>query len=158
MFKSVKIPEERLAVLIGERGATKRLIQKKTKTKITVGEEIIIEGDALDVLTAESIVKAIGRGFSPPSALLLLDEENCFDLVQLPDNKKTRKRICARLIGTKGKARRNLEHLTKTRISVYGKTVGIIGSYDDTEKAKTAIENLIGGFSHRSVYELLEKK
>ena len=158
MFKAVKIPEERLAVLIGEGGATKRYIEKKAKTKIKIGEEIIIEGEALDVMTAENVVKAIGRGFSPTSAMLLLDEENCFDLVQLPDNEKARKRVCARLIGTKGKARRNLEHLTKTRISVYGKTVGIIGSYDDTEKAKTAIENLIGGFSHRSVYELLEKK
>jgi len=158
MIKSVKIPEERLAVLIGERGATKRFIQKKTKTKIKIDEEIIIEGEALDVLTAESIIKAIGRGFSPPSAMLLLDEENCFDLVQLPDNEKARKRICARLIGTNGRARRNLEGLTKTRISVYGKTVGIIGSYDDAAKAKEAIEKLIGGFSHRSVYEMLEKK
>ena len=98
MFKSVKIPEERLAVLIGERGATKRLIQKKTKTKITVGEEIIIEGDALDVLTAESIVKAIGRGFSPPSALILLDEEKCLEIISLPDSEKASKRICSRLM------------------------------------------------------------
>ena len=157
MIKPIKIPEERFAVLIGENGKTKRFIEKQTKTKIKISDEIIIEGEALDILTTENIIKAIGRGFSPHNAMLLLDEENCLDLIQLPENEKSMKRIRSRLIGTKGKARRNMERLTKTKISVYGKTVSIIGTYDNLSKAKMAIEKLIGGFSHRSVYVFLEK-
>ena len=52
----------------------------------------------------------------------------------------------------------NLERLTGTRISIYGKTAAIIGAFDDVERAKEAIEKLVGGFSHRSVYEFLEKE
>jgi ribosomal RNA assembly protein len=78
--------------------------------------------------------------------------------ISLPDDRKRLKRVTSRLIGTRGKARRNLERLTQTHISVFGKTVSIIGKYEDAERAGHAIEKLIDGFSHRSVYEFLEKR
>ncbi|HLC67656.1 MAG TPA: KH domain-containing protein [archaeon] len=158
MIKSVKIPDERIPVLIGNKGLTKRLIEKATKTKISIEEDVLIEGESLNVMTAENIVKAIGRGFSPDNAEMLLDEDCTFELLELPKNEQSSRRIRSRLIGTSGKCRRNIERLTGTRISVYGKTVAIIGKYTNAHLAAQAVEKIIKGIPHRSVYEFLEGK
>lgn len=156
MIASILISKMRVPVLVGAEGKTKKDIEEKTHTKIFIGEEITIEGEAIDVMTAENVIKAIGRGFAPEKALELLNEEKVLYIIQLTKNKKELKRIKARLIGTMGKARRNLESLTNTRISVYGKTVSIIGSYENAGIAKEAIEKLIGGSMHSNVYKFLE--
>ncbi len=156
MIKTVNIPKERIAVLIGEHGHSKKSIEKLTHTKIIVVEEIEITGEPIDVLTAENIVKAIGRGFSPENAIKLADEEIALDIIQLP--KTGLERLRSRIIGAKGKARKNLEMLTNTNISVYGKTVSIIGAYENTAFAHEALEKLIKGFTHKSVYAFLEAK
>ena len=156
MIKFVNIPKERIAVLIGELGSSKRSIEKLTHTKISIEDEISIEGESLDVLTAENIVKAVGRGFSPDNALKLTDESTALDIIQLP--KTGLERIRSRIIGAKGRSRRNLEMLTNTNISVYGKTVSIIGTYENAAFAHEAVEKLIKGFSHKSVYAFLESK
>jgi ribosomal RNA assembly protein len=156
VIRKIRMPEDRLAILIGTRGRTKRALEGKTKTKIYVEEEVTISGEAVDVMTAENVVKAIARGFSPENAFDLIDESYTLGLMELSKDKRLLKRIRSRLIGTAGKARRNLELLTKTKISIYGRTVGIIGKYDNVELAEDAINRLIKGFSHRNVYEYLE--
>lgn len=160
MIKNIKIPEDRLPVLIGKNGITKKSIQRKTKTKITAGEEeIVIKGEeSIGVLDAESIIKAIGRGFSPERAELLLKEENTLMIIELPKGEKTLKRLKSRLIGTKGKSRRNIERLTGTYVSVYGKTVSLIGKYENVNLAEQAVQKIIKGVPHRFVYEFLEGK
>ncbi|MBI4174566.1 MAG: RNA-processing protein [Candidatus Aenigmarchaeota archaeon] len=159
MIKNIKIPEERLPVLIGRNGMTRKSIEKKTKTKIDAGEEeVIIEGESIGVLDAENIIKAIGRGFSPESAELLLNEENALMIIDLPRGEKNQRRVKSRLIGTKGKSRRNIERLTGTRISVYGKTVSLIGKYENVALAEQAIQKIIKGVPHRFVYEFLEAR
>jgi len=156
MNRRIKIPEERLAVLIGTSGKIKKLIEKKTKTKIIIDEDVLIEGEALDVMIAENIVKAIGRGFAPETALELLDEEKCLVIIPLSEDKKQLKRLKSRLIGTKGKCRHNIETYTKTKVSIYGKTAAIIGSYKNVAIADQAIEKLIKGAGHKGVYKFLE--
>ena len=159
MIKNIKIPEERLPVLIGRNGMTRKSIEKKTKTKIdATEEEVVIEGESIGVLDAESIIKAIGRGFSPESAELLLDEENTLMIIDLPRGEKTQRRVKSRLIGTKGKSRRNVEQLTGTRISIYGKTISLIGKYENVALAEQAIQKIIKGVPHRFVYEFLEER
>jgi ribosomal RNA assembly protein len=158
MIRSIKVAEDRIGAVIGPFGRTKKEIQKKTKTKIKIADEVVIEGEALDVMTAESIVKAIGRGFSPQNAFALLDEENTFNIIDLPKTPAALKRIRSRLIGQKGKCRRNIEIITKTKISIYGRTASIIGNYDDVEKAGKAIKKLITGLTHKGVYAYLEGK
>ena len=158
MITKILIPEERLAVVIGSRGTMKREIEKSTNTKIKVMDDVQIEGDALDVIAAENIISAIGRGFAPKYAMALKKEENSLVIIELPKNERTLKRVRSRLIGSNGKTRRNIEEYTKTRISIYGKTASIIGAYDDVELAKTALQKLIKGLSHKSVYKFLEEK
>ncbi len=160
MIKNIKIPDERTSIVIGKNGLTKKALQRKTKTKISVGEEeIIIEGDdSIGVIDAENVIKAIGRGFSPENAELLLDEENTFLLIDLPRGEKNLKRVKSRIIGTRGKSRRNIERLTGTNISVYGKTVALIGKYENVALAGQAIQKIIKGIPHRFVYEFLEAR
>ena len=157
MLKRLLMPKERMAVLIGKSGSTKRKIEKRTNTRITIVEDVQIEGEAIDVLTAESIITAIGRGFSPEHAMLLLDENNGLVIVQLPSDKKTLERVRSRLIGTAGKTRRNIEDYTKTKISVYGKTAAVIGAHEESKLAIDALEKLIKGLTHKTVYKFLEQ-
>lgn len=155
-IKRIRIPEERVSVLIGTRGKTRKEIEKATGTKIKIDEDVTLQGEALGVIAAENIVIAIGRGFSPQHAMELKNEEVVMDVIELPKDARSLVRIRSRLIGTNGKSRRNIENLTKTNISIYGRTVCIIGKYENTELAKDAVNRLIKGFSHRSVYEYLE--
>ena len=73
----VKIPEDRIGVIIGENGKVLKELKKKTETKIKVKDnDVIIEGESLKVWKVKDIVKAIARGFSPLRAYKLLNEEN----------------------------------------------------------------------------------
>ena|SRR3989344_388800 len=158
----LKIPEQRVACLIGTRGVTKRLIEQKTHTRLLVSKEgeIVLEGEHVDTYLSSLICKAIGRGFNPSIALLLLNEAYGLELLTISEftgkQKKKQERIKARLIGTEGKARMHLERLTGCHIVVFGKTVGIIGSFDVLDIARRGIEKLLGGAPHGNVYRYLE--
>ena len=73
-------------------------------------------------------------------------------------NKNDLVRIKSRLIGTEGRARKTIEDLAKVDVSVYGKTVCIIGKTDDVILARHGIVNLLAGSKHGNVYSYLEKK
>ena len=66
-------------------------------------------------------------------------------------------RIKGRIIGLHGKSRRVIEELTKCDVSVYGKTVAIIGEPTELRLAKDAIEKLAAGSQHKSVYNMLQR-
>jgi ribosomal RNA assembly protein len=158
MIEEVKIPEQRKGVLIGTEGVVKREIEKKTRTVLTINDGIEIEGETLDVLKTKEIIKAIGRGFAPEKALKLLGEDYRLAVISLGQEKENMmKRILARIIGSGGKCRRTIEMMTKTDISVYGKTISIIGKWGDVERASGAIEMIIAGKTHAYVYKCIEE-
>lgn len=151
MREEILIPEKRISVL----KKMKEDIEEGTKTKIYINDAVIIEGETLNLLTAGNIVKAIGRGFST-EAFDLLDENCTLCIISLPHNRKALIRIKARIIGKDGRVKKNIERLTNTKISIYGKTVSVIGNYEDVDKARVAIGKLIGGSTHKNVYRFLE--
>ncbi|MFH1398917.1 MAG: KH domain-containing protein [Candidatus Woesearchaeota archaeon] len=160
----LRIPRERIAVLIGKKGETKRHLEELTGTRIEVDSkegEVFIHGeDALKLYSTKEIVKAIGRGFSPQNATKLLKEEYSFELIDLRDfanSKEHLPRLRGRVIGSNGKARAAIEMLTSTTISVYGKSIGIIGEIQNVAIAKRALESLLEGSTHATVYTWLEK-
>jgi ribosomal RNA assembly protein len=161
-MQELSIPKLRVAVLIGTKGTTKKKIESATRTKITISKEgdVIIEGESLDCFVTEKVVRAIGRGFNPDVALQLKNEDYVLEVLKITDyvGKSLKKfvRIKARLIGTKGKARKVIEKLTKTSIVIYGKTVSIIGKYEDVIDAKEAVKYLLEGAPHGNVYNFLE--
>ncbi|ODS41941.1 MAG: hypothetical protein MSIBF_00865 [Candidatus Altiarchaeales archaeon IMC4] len=158
----VKIPNERIAVLVGKNGATKESIEKKTNTKISVTDtSVSVVGAAIDEWVAKDVVLAIGRGFSPENALRLLKENNTIEILRIGDiarSKNDLDRLKGRIIGEGGKTRKTIEEMTGCSVSVYGKTAAIIGLADDVYTAKEAIVKLLDGAQHTSVYKFLEKK
>ena len=161
----LKIPKERVAVLIGKKGEAKKQIELALKIHIDVdskeGDVVITGEDALNVYTAREIIRAIGRGFNPDIAQQLLKVDFGFDLININEYAKTKKdmeRLKGRVIGQEGKSRATLEELTGTNICVYGKTVGIIGPFDSIVVARRAIESLLSGSLHSGVYRWIEKR
>jgi ribosomal RNA assembly protein len=57
-----------------------------------------------------------------------------------------------------GKSRSNIENLTECYISVYGKTIAVIGKIDMVNICKRAVESLLGGSPHANVYKWLERQ
>jgi ribosomal RNA assembly protein len=166
----LKIPRERVGVVIGKNGITKDEIENLTKTKITIDSEagtVAISPteeteDPLSVWKARYIVKAIGRGFNPEIAVKLMGDETILEIINLPDyvgkNKKAVLRQKARIIGKEGRTKDIITDMTGVDISIYGKTVAIIGDMEQIHIAKEAVEMILSGVRHKTVYAFLEKK
>ena len=92
--------------------------------------------------------------------MMLLNGTNTLhvmDLQQLVGKSSSKlERIKGRIIGEDGAARRNIENLSKTAISIYGKTVSVIGSPNQLKTAIDAISSLSSGSMHGAVYSKLE--
>ena len=164
MFQAeIRIPKDRIAVLVGTKGTMRRTIEKKTSTHLRIskeGEVTISSDDNLYVYVTTMIVRAIGRGFNPRIALQLWNEENTLEVLDIRDfsgkSEKKLHRIKSRLIGTQGKARHIIEKNTMTTIIVYGKTVSVIGKVDDVTVARRALEKLMQGSPHTNVYNFID--
>ncbi len=165
----IKIPKERVAVLIGKKGSVKRDIEEKTGVHIYIdskeGEISIDESEAEDPMggiKAFNIVRAIGRGFSPERAMRLLDDDVYLEVIDIREfsgkRKNSVRRVRGRLIGTKGKTRRLIEELSGAEVSVYGNTVSIIGDFLEMDIARNAITMLLSGSEHSTVYHYLERR
>jgi ribosomal RNA assembly protein len=166
----LKIPKERVGVLIGKDGVTKEHIENITSTKLDIDSETgtitIIPTekmeDPLAVWKVRYIVKAIGRGFSPETSLKLLDDEVILEIVNLPDfvgkSKKAILRQKGRIIGKEGRTKEIIKEMTGVDVSVYGKTVALIGDMERIQIAKEAVQMILDGVRHKSVYSFLERK
>jgi len=160
----VKVPKARIAVVIGKGGSTKRELEEATGCKLyvdTADNYVSINSpDPLKLYSVQQIIKGIARGFSPRKALLLLKSDYVLEIIELRTlvKKQHMIRVKGRVIGERGKSRATLEHLTDTFISVYGKTISIIGRPESVALAKRAILNLIQGSPHANVYKWLEKR
>ena len=161
----LKIPQERVAVLIGTDGNTKKEIEENSKSKLDIskeGEVVITGSDALLLYVAREVIRAISRGFNPKHAIQLLKTDYVLEIIDMKEvagkNKNTMERMKGRVIGSGGKAREEIERLTDTHISVYGKTIGIIGDTENTFLAREAVAMLLNGSMHKTVYHFLEKK
>jgi len=167
----IRIPRERIGVLIGPNGSVKEQIEKALEVKLQIDSstgDVSIElkpenNDPSKLFRAKDVVTAIGRGFSPEKAFRLLESENTIleviDLRQIfGKSESDMRRIRGRIIGRDGKTRRIIEELTETYISVYGHTVGIIGDFEKVQIAREAIDMLIKGAMHGTVYRYLHRK
>lgn len=138
-------------------GKTRDKIKKSLNIKLSFEENsVLMEGEGLELLQAKSIVKAIGRGFSPQNAFRLLKEENSLETIELNQfNENRLKIIKSRLIGTNGKTWKMIESFSGCSLSIYGKTVSLIGTYEQLNIAREAIQMLIRGSNHSKVYGFL---
>lgn len=166
-MQHVTIPQDRIGVLIGEGGATMREIEDRADVRLNIDSEtgsVEVEsvGDPVRGLKGPDIVRAIGRGFSPEDALILLDDEMMMlDLVDIDAatrNKTDLTRKKGRLIGENGRTRQLMEELSGAVVVIYGTTVGAIGTPQQVEVVRSAVEMLLDGAPHGAVYSFLERK
>ena len=168
-MKYLKIPKERIGVLIGHEGETKKLIENLSQAKVEINSkdgEVIIDDheteDPLLVLKVENVIRAIGRGFSPDNAIRLFQDDVDFFLFDIHDyvgKKETHiRRLKSRIIGKNGKTKRVLETLTGADLSIYEHTISIIVDYEALDIAKRAVDMLLNGSKHASVYRFIERE
>jgi ribosomal RNA assembly protein len=168
----MKIGKNRIAVVIGKEGETKKEIEKVLAVKINLDSKTgaceilplinVPNYNPINVYTAEKIINAINRGFNPVKAMKLVDETyelEVFNLFMLLGKSDKRiKRIKGRIIGRNGEMRKAIERFAESYISVYGKTVSIIADYENLQIARKAVSMLINGMPHHVVLKFLENK
>jgi len=162
----LKMPKGRVGVIVGTKGTVKRLLEKKLGVQIRINSEdgmvYVTSQDSLKLMMAKDIIKAISRGFNPDVALMLLNDEYSLDIINIPDvigNSKSRLIVVkSRLIGSEGKSRKNISRLTGVDMVIYGKTVALIGPTERVAVTRRAVEGLLMGRKHATIYKWLEDK
>lgn len=164
----VRVPPDRLGAVIGEKGSVKREIMDRLGVRLTIDSEnamVIVEPEVegvppINVMKAAEIVKAIALGFPPEKAMRLAEEDQILVVVDLKnlvgDSPNHLRRVKGRVIGERGRARKTLEEMTDTYIVVGNTHVAIIGDYERAMAAKRAVEMLVEGRMHSTVYRRLE--
>ncbi len=145
-------------------------IEKTTHTWLDIdGEEgtVIVSPseemeDPLGVWKTNHVVKAIGRGFNPEIALKLNEDDIYLEIIKLTlyvgKSKKALARQKGRIIGKDGRTREIIISMAEVDMAIYGKTVAFIGELENVMVAKEAVEMILNGSQHKSVYGFLESK
>jgi len=168
----MKIGKNRIAVLIGKNGETKKQIEDSLGIQIILDSQTgdyeikpVFEStkyNPLNQFTAQKIINAISRGFNPNKAMKLLEDTfdlevfNLYNLLGKSDKKI--KRMKGRIIGRNGEIRTAIERYAESYVSVYGKTVSLIAEYENLQISRRAINMLLTGTPHHTVLKFLERK
>jgi ribosomal RNA assembly protein len=163
----VRVPVDRVGAVVGKEGATKRSLEGELGVQLDIdGKEGLVtvksQGvEGTDPFMALRVIEAIGRGFSPQRAKKLLEEGTMLEVIDLRTfsgrSPNSLERIRGRIIGLKGKSRRVIEELTRCNLSVYGRTVAIIGETSEVKLASEAVRMLATGSQHKTVFNILQK-
>ena len=145
-----------------------RAIEEEFGVKIIVdndkGEVTIVPGNNTNfdqLMKAKNIIEAISYGFDYNDAQNLRNDDYTLELIDLRDYVDKDKsnhisRIKARIIGEDGRAKRVIQELTDTSIVVGDKYIAILGLYENVKVAREAIEMLIRGRQHATVYRWIQ--
>ena len=162
-----RIPQDRIAVLIGRKGTTRRALEKATNSTLHIdsnsGDVSVVWDDEFDPILRmklPDVIRAIGRGMNPDRALQLLKDDHHLRLYDMREyvgkNPNQQRRIRSRLIGRNGRIRELIEEHSGSEVTIYGSTVVIIGDEDALPLAGQAVERLLQGAEHSSVLKHLE--
>lgn len=162
-----RIPQDRIAVLIGRKGVTRRALEEATNSKLHIdsnsGDVSVVWNEDFDPILRmkfPDVIRAIGRGMNPERALELLKDGQHLRLFDMREyvgkNANQQRRIRSRLIGRNGRIRELIEEHSGAEIVIYGSTVVIIGDEEALPLASQAIERLLQGAEHSSVLKHLE--
>jgi ribosomal RNA assembly protein len=166
-MQHVRIPQDRVGVLIGEGGETMREIESRAEVRLDIDSEtgsVRIEsvGDPVTGLKGPDIVKAIGRGVAPEDAFRLLEDDlmmlDVLDLEAATRNRNDLRRQKGRLIGEDGRTRELMEELSGASVAIYGSTMAIVGGPEQVEMVRSAAEMILDGAPHGAVYSFLERR
>ena len=165
-----RIPKDRIAVLIGKRGSTRKMIEEACGAALHIesnsGDVSVIwpEDEVTDPvikMKLPDVIFAIGRGLAPKRAVQLMEDEvflRMYDIREWVGRQPNQtRRMRSRLIGTNGRIRSLIEELTGTEMAIYGSTVLVIGDQESLALATPAIEGILQGSEHGTVLFGLEQ-
>ncbi len=159
-MQQILIPTKRAELLHDKKllgAAQKRL---SCKMEIRNGNELVIEGDALNEYNARVVMQAFARGFELDIACKLLSDDYFFESVDMKElfkNEGQIKRIKARVIGSDGKTKNYVQQVSGAQVAIYGDTVSFIGSVEEIKIARAAMDILLEGGTHSKAYAVMEK-
>ncbi|MCL5008573.1 MAG: hypothetical protein M1156_01630 [Candidatus Marsarchaeota archaeon] len=156
-MEHILIPQKRAVIL--QRIKAKVAEALVCSIEVKDDNEVVIEGDSYAEYNAKNVIQAFGRGFPMSTAYRLLDENYFFKYINLKDvlrNDDQIKRIKARIIGRNGKTKEYIRDVSGVDISIYGNTVGIIGTNEQIDTAIGALRVLIEGGTHKKAYRIME--
>lgn len=160
MIEHVAIPEDRIRVLKKTRG-WKEDLKHFLDLDADINEDVMLNGEALQLIRGKEIIKAFGRGYNFKDSLYLLDEEYFLDIINISEfagkSGKRQMELKGRVIGEEGTTKKMIEKYADVKIAIYGKTVSIIGKPENIRIAKNAIEMILSGSKHNTVYRFLQE-
>ncbi|BDR91247.1 KH domain-containing protein [Vulcanisaeta souniana] len=145
-----------------------RLIEEEFGVRLIIdsdkGEVTIVPGDNTNfdqLMKAKNIIEAISYGFDYNDAQNLRSDDYTLEIIDLRDYVDKDKanhvnRVKARIIGEDGRAKRVLQELTDTNIVIGDKYIAILGFYENVKIAREALEMLIRGRQHATVYKWIQ--
>jgi len=153
--KRLKAAREFVKVADGRYGAKVELDEKELYIKITPGPDATVDA----VLKLRDMVKAVALGFAPEQAMQLENEDYVLAMINLKeytDKPNHLRRIMGRIIGEGGRARHTIEQLAEVNMVIGDNYVAILGRLENVEIAKRAVEMLIEGKKHSTVYRYIQ--
>ena len=129
-----RVPKDRIAVLIGKGGQTRKMIENSCGGRLSIdsqtGDVSIVwneEVDPIKKMKIPDVINAIGRGLAPKRAIQLIEDEMFLRIYDIREwvgrQPKQTKRMRGRLIGTNGRIRTLIEEFSNCEIAIYGSTV-----------------------------------
>ena len=156
------VPDDKLQLIkelipkLEEISNSKIEIDERTKSiKVTPKQ-----GNAYDALKVKAVINAIGLGFDVNDAMKLMSDDYTLDVIELKDYLNTQdamRRVKGRIIGEKGKTKKIIQEYTGVQIVVGDHIIALLGPIEQIQIAKRAIEMLIEGKEHSTVYKYLDE-
>ena len=164
-----RIPQDRIAVLIGKGGEPCRMLEEACGATLEIdsksgevmadwGEESV---DPIVRMKMPDVIVAIGRGLAPKRAVQLIQDEvflKMYDIREWVGRQPNQtRRMRSRLIGRNGRIRSLIEEISRCEMAIYGSTVLVIGDEDGLALAAPAIEGILRGSEHSTILHGLEQ-
>lgn len=162
-MEKLVIEKEKVGIIIGKKGATKKLLEQELDIKLTISKhgEITIGGDAMKTFLSIIVLQAMCLGFSVDKALQLKNPDYVFEIIDVKNFAKTKvrvKEVKGRLIGRQGRVKKTIENLGNVLLCISETKIGIIGKTEDVLMTKDAIQSLLRGAQQARIFKWLENK
>ena len=163
-----RVPKNRIAVLIGKGGQTRKMLEEASGAKLDIDSktgEVMAEWeeepDPVVRMKMPDVVLAIGRGLAPSRAVQLIQDDiflRMYDIREWVGRQPNQtRRMRSRLIGRNGRIRSLIEEISNCEMAIHGSTVLVIGDQDGVALAAPAIEGILRGSEHSTVLHGLEQ-
>ena len=164
-----RIPKDRIAVLIGKAGRTRKMLEKASGASLEIDSQTgdvsaiweVDEPDPIVKMKMPDVILAIGRGLAPSRAVQLIQDDiflRMYDIREWVGRQPNQtRRMRSRLIGRNGRIRSLIEEISNCEMAIHGSTVLVIGDQDGVALAAPAIEGILRGSEHSTVLHGLEQ-